>query len=59
MGINQFLRETKMEMRNVIWPSRIKALIYAVVVIILSAAIGYFLGAFDTVFRAGLRDALF
>ncbi len=58
MSITQFLRETKSEMRQVVWPSRTKAIVYALVVIIFSIALGYLLGGFDTIFQAGLRTIL-
>ena len=59
MSITQFLRETKAEMRQVVWPSRTKAIVYALVVIIFSVALGYFLGAFDALFQGGLRSVLY
>lgn len=51
----QFLKETKAEMRQVTWPSRNKALLYALVVILFSVALGYLLGGFDTLFQALLK----
>ena len=59
MKITQFLRETKSEMKQVNWPSRRHMLIYTVVVIIFSLALGYLLGAFDTLFQAGLKSLIY
>ncbi len=59
MKITQFLRETKGEMKQVTWPSRRKLFIYTLVVIIFSLALGYLLGAFDTLFQAGLRSLMY
>lgn len=50
-----FLKQTQAEMRNVIWPSRSTAMIYAIIVIVFSLGIGYVLGAFDALFAALLR----
>ena len=58
MKITQFLRETKGEMKQVSWPSRRHLIIYTLVVIIFSLAVGYMLGAFDTLFQAGLRSLI-
>lgn len=59
MKITQFLRETKGEMKQVTWPSRRHLVLYTVVVIIFSLALGYLLGAFDTLFQAGLRSLIY
>jgi preprotein translocase subunit SecE len=58
MKITQFLRETKGEMKQVSWPSRRHLIVYTVVVIIFSLAVGYMLGGFDTLFQAGLRSLI-
>lgn len=55
MSIATFLKSTRTEMRNVKWPKRSKALMYALVVIIFSLALGYMLGGFDALFRTVLR----
>jgi preprotein translocase SecE subunit len=59
INIGKFLKETQFEMKHVVWPSRTKALVYALVVIIFSAALGYMLGAFDALFQSGLKQVLF
>ncbi len=56
MGIATFFKGTRAEMRKVVWPSRMKALWYAVIVIIFSLAIGYMLGGFDAIFRMISRE---
>ncbi|HRH25225.1 MAG TPA: preprotein translocase subunit SecE [Candidatus Paceibacterota bacterium] len=58
MKITQFLKETKGEMKQVKWPSRRRLVVYTLVVIIFSLALGYLLGAFDTLFQAGLRSLI-
>lgn len=56
MKITQFLKETKGEMKQVSWPTKRRVFIYTLVIIIFSLALGYVLGAFDTLFQAGLRS---
>lgn len=50
-----FLRETRNEMRHVVWPSRARTIAYTVIIIVFSLAFGYFLSGVDSIFRAGLR----
>jgi preprotein translocase subunit SecE len=59
MKIKQFLKETKGEMKQVSWPSRRHIIIYTIVVIVFSLLLGYVLGAFDTLFQAGLKSLIY
>ncbi len=58
-AITNFLKQTYIEMKHVKWPSRRHAVVYAMVVIVFSAALGYLLGGFDTVFRTVLQRTLY
>ena len=58
MNIPKMIRETRMEMKHVVWPSRTQALTYAAVVILLSIGLGYLLAGFDELFRIGLKTLL-
>jgi preprotein translocase SecE subunit len=49
--ITNFFKQTYMEMKHVVWPSRKRAVIYALVVILFSVALGYLLGGFDILFK--------
>jgi preprotein translocase SecE subunit len=46
-------------MKQVKWPSRKRAVIYALVVIVFSAGLGYLLGAFDSLFKLILERTLY
>jgi len=48
--ITNYLKETKGELKHVIWPSRRQTIFYTVIVILLSALVAYFLGLFDYIF---------
>ncbi len=58
MSISSFLKETRNELRHVTWPTRTKALIYTIIIIVFSAAVGYMLGGFDAIFRVLLRNII-
>ena len=48
--IIEYIKETKAELKHVIWPTKKQTLHYTVIVIILSVLIAYFLGIFDFIF---------
>ncbi len=51
MSIASFLKETRNEMRLVVWPSRRRTIAYTVIIIVLSLALGYLLNGLDLGFR--------
>lgn len=59
MKITQFFHNTRAEMKHVHWPSRQHTIVFTAVVIIVSAVVGYLLGAFDMLFQAILKASLF
>lgn len=58
MGIINYINETKAEMKHVTWPTQSQAIMYTLVVIVLSLAIAAILGVFDSIFAAGLTKLL-
>ncbi len=54
----EYLKETKIELKHVIWPSRSQTLYYTLIVVTLSVFIAYFLGIFDFLFGKGLERLL-
>ena len=56
--ITEYLKETKTELKHVIWPSRIQTIYYTIIVVVLSVLIAYFLGFFDFIFSLGLGKIL-
>lgn len=50
MSIASYLRETKSELAHVNWPTRKQAVVFSIVVIIVSIFVALFLGFFDLVF---------
>jgi preprotein translocase subunit SecE len=56
--ITEYFKETKTELKHVIWPSRSQTLYYTLIVIILSVVIAYYLGIFDFIFSQGLQKVI-
>jgi preprotein translocase subunit SecE len=46
-----FLKDVRVEMKKVTWPTREQAINYTIVVILISAGVALFLGALDAVFQ--------
>jgi len=51
----EYLKETRAELKHVAWPSRKQAIVYTVVVIIISLITAAYLGAFDYIFTSLLK----
>ncbi len=58
MKITEYLNETRVEMKHVVWPSRKQTVVFTVVVIVISLAVAYSLGAFDSLFTSGLQKII-
>ena len=53
--ITEYFKETKTELKHVIWPKRSQTLFYTLIVIVLSVVVAYYLGIFDFIFSKGLE----
>lgn len=51
MNIGQFLKEVKIELSKVSWPTKQQTIWYTIVVIVMSAVIAVFLGLLDFGFQ--------
>jgi preprotein translocase subunit SecE len=56
--IAQYLKDTKAEMKHVVWPTKKQALNYTIIVVVVSLLVAYFLGLFDFLFKLGLGRLL-
>ncbi len=54
----QYIKEVRVEMKNVTWPTRNQTLFYTLAVLIVSVAIAYYLGLFDYLFSHGLERVI-
>ncbi len=58
MSITSYVKETREEFKHVNWPNRKQAIVYTISVIVISVAVAYLLGAFDSLFQFGLGKLL-
>lgn len=56
--ITEYFKETKTELKHVIWPNRRQTIYYTIIVVVLSVLIAYFLGIFDFIFLQGLQKII-
>ena len=56
--LTEYLKETKTELKHVIWPSRKQTFYSTLVVIVLSVLVAYYLGVFDFIFSKGLEKII-
>ncbi|MEK9182489.1 MAG: preprotein translocase subunit SecE [Patescibacteria group bacterium] len=56
--ITEYLKETKVELKHVIWPKRSQVFYFTLIVIALSVLIAYYLGIFDFIFSKGLEKII-
>ena len=54
----EYLKETKTELKHVIWPTRTQTMAFTIIVIVLSVLVAYFLGIFDFIFSKGLEKII-
>lgn len=58
MKLIEYFKETKTELKHVIWPNRLQTSNYTIIVIVLSIFAAYFLGLFDFLFSRGLEQII-
>ena len=58
MKLTDYLKETKVEMKHVNWPTRKQSVAFTLVVIGLTLAFAAFLGLFDYLFSLGLGQLI-
>ena len=56
--IIEYLKETKTELKHVIWPKRSQTLYYTLIIIVFSVMVAYYLGIFDFIFSKGLEKVI-
>ncbi len=52
---SEYLKETKGELKHMTWPSKKQAILFTAIVIVFSAIVAIFLGAFDLLFAEILK----
>lgn len=54
----EFIKDVRLEMNHVKWPTRKETIILTILVVIISFGAAYFLGLFDFLFSKGLESIL-
>lgn len=55
MGLVNYIKETRGELKHVSWPTRRQAIAFTIIVVVISLALSLFLGLFDFLFSRGLQ----
>ncbi len=58
MGLVDYLKDTRSEMKHVSWPTKQQAVAFTLVVILISVGVAAFLGFFDFLFTRGLEKLI-
>ncbi len=53
-----YIDETRAELKHVTWPSRRQAIVFSIIVIIVSVATALYLGLFDYLFQLGFSKLI-
>ena len=56
--LTEYLKDTKLELSHVIWPTRRQIISYTLIVIVSSVLVAYYLGFFDSIFSKGLEKII-
>lgn len=54
----KYVRATIAELRQVSWPTRQEAVTYTILVIVISAVVAVYVGAFDYLFSEGINQII-
>jgi preprotein translocase SecE subunit len=55
MSLITYLKDTQGELKHVSWPTRNQAIVFTIIVVLVSVFVAFFLGFFDYVFKLGLE----
>jgi preprotein translocase subunit SecE len=55
MGLINYVKETRGELKHVSWPTRKQAIVFTIVVILISLAVAFYCGFFDALFTLALE----
>ena len=58
MGLGNYIKETRGELKHVSWPTRRQAIVFTIIVILISIGLALYLGLFDYLFSLGLKFAI-
>jgi preprotein translocase subunit SecE len=56
--LSDYIKETKVEMSHVSWPTRRQAIAFTVMVILFSVGVAAYLGVFDYIFTLAIQKLI-
>ena len=54
MSLVTYLKDTRGELKHVSWPTRRQAVVFTIVVVLISLFVSFFLGFFDYLLKIGI-----
>ncbi len=51
MSLITYLKDTQGELKHVSWPTRSQAIVFSIVVVLISIFVSFYLGFFDYIFK--------
>jgi preprotein translocase SecE subunit len=57
-SFSQYLKDTRAELRHVAWPTQTQTIVYTTLVAAISFGTALYLGFFDFLFTAGVKQAI-
>ena len=54
MSLVTYLKDTRGELKHVSWPTRRQAVVFTIVVVLISLFVSFFLGFFDYLLKMGI-----
>jgi len=55
MKIVDYIKDTRSELKHVSWPTRKQAIVFTIIVILISVGVSLYLGVLDALFSLGLE----
>ncbi len=55
MSLTTYIKDTQGELKHVNWPSRKQAIVFSVIVVLISVFVSFYLGFFDYIFNLVLQ----
>lgn len=58
MSLNQYIKDTRVELKHVAWPTQTQTIVYTALVIGISLVVALYIGFFDFFFTRGLEEVI-
>jgi len=58
MSLSQYIKETRVELKHVAWPTQMQTIVYTALVVGVSILVALYVGFFDFLFTRGLEEII-